>query len=231
MRKHLSFLLPIAAILLPACSDGYSREMLNAEYVTNTDRLLNAEGENFRFKVASTHSYVMTSSPDGAILFRNNGVVQYTQEGIAIVDLEHEAQVNPNNSAEDRTVYVYARQRHNPEIAASLYFVQPGQLKITYVSNPGMILSADGETIKLSVSSTQPYVMTSVPADACTFANDGIVDFEKQGTGFNDQEHEVKLNRNDDGQEREVRIYVKHRDNQQISTSVTLRQHGQATGK
>ncbi len=231
MRKHLLLFLPLAAILLSACSQGYSLEMIQAYYVTNTDKVLNAEGEDIRVKVSSTHSYVMSAEPAGAMEFRNNGVVPYTQEGIAIVDLEHEVMVNPNNSADDRRVYFIARQRRNQDIVTTLEFVQPGQLKVSRVDDPNAVLSADGETVRIRVSSTQPYVMTSVPAEACSFANAGIVDFKKEGPGFDEQVHDVQVNRNESADEREIRIYVSHRDNQQIITSITLRQNGRGTEK
>lgn len=228
MRKHLLFLLPVMAILLAACSKGYSLEMINADYVTNTDKILNAEGENITIKVTSTHSYVMSSTPSDALAFSNNGVVKYTKEGVAIVELKHEVQVNPNPSANGREVMVIARHRNNPDMVASLLFFQPGQLKVDYTGTPDAVLDAKGASIKLHVSSTQPYVMTSVPEGVCRFENNGVVDFDKEGVNFHEQDHDVLLNANDSEEEREVRICVKHRDNQQISTYITLRQHGRS---
>lgn len=129
MKKYLLLLLPMAAVLFSACSKGYSLEMIEADYVTNEDKILKAEGENIVFKVSSTHSYIMTSVPSDACTFRNNGVVPYTKEGVAIVELEHEVKVNPNTSGENREVRIFARHRRNPEIVTSILFYQPSQVK------------------------------------------------------------------------------------------------------
>lgn len=129
MKKYLLLLLPMMAILLSACSKGYSLEMIEADYVTNEDKILKAEGENIVINVASTHSYIMTSVPSGACEFRNSGVVPYTKEGVAVIELEHEVQINPNTSGEDREIRIFARHRRNPEIVTSILFYQPAQTK------------------------------------------------------------------------------------------------------
>lgn len=129
MKKYLLLLLPMVVILLSSCSKGYSLEMIDADYVTNEDKILKAEGENIIINVASTHSYIMTSVPSDACTFRNNGVVPYTKEGVAIIEIEHEVQVNPNTSGENREVCIFARHRRNPEIVTSILFYQPAQAK------------------------------------------------------------------------------------------------------
>lgn len=129
MKKYLLLLFPMVVILLSSCSKGYSLEMIDADYVTNEDKILKAEGENIIINVASTHSYIMTSVPSGACTFRNNGVVPYTKDGVAIIEIEHEVQVNPNTSGENREVCIFARHRRNPEIVTSILFYQPAQAK------------------------------------------------------------------------------------------------------
>lgn len=127
MKKYFMLLLPMMAILLSACSKGYSLEMIDADYVTNTNQILKAEGEKITIKVSSTHSYVMTALPAGSCEFVNNGVVKYSQEGVAIIDLEHEVLVNPNTTGEEREVQIIATQRHNPEIVSTIIFRQLAQ--------------------------------------------------------------------------------------------------------
>lgn len=127
MKKYLFLLFPVMVILLSACSKGYSLEAIEADYVTNRDMILPAEGGTITIKVSSTHSYVMSADPAGSMDFVRNGIVTIAPEGVAIVDMKHDVQVNPNTSGEGRQVRIYARQTHNPDIVTSLLFYQPAQ--------------------------------------------------------------------------------------------------------
>ncbi len=127
MKKYLFLMLPLVAILFSACSEGYSLEKIEAYYVTNEDKILDANGETITIMVASTHSYVMKSEPSDACSFLRNGVVTYSQEGVAIMEVEHEVGINPNTTGQGREVIITATHRHNPEIITSLLFYQPAQ--------------------------------------------------------------------------------------------------------
>lgn len=136
MKKYLFLFLPVMAILLSACSNGYSLEYIYADYVTNKNQILSADGGIVTIKISSTHSYVMTSEPADAVEFSSNGVVKYSHEGVSVVDLDHDVLVSPNTSGKAREVRIFARQRHNQEIVTSLLFYQPAMENTDNPENP-----------------------------------------------------------------------------------------------
>lgn len=233
MRKYLLLLLPAVAILLAACSKGYSLEYMNASYVSKKDQIdepnpnpivpedqvIDAEGGKLYCVVSSTHSYVLSADPSGICDFVNNGVVKYSQEGVAIIDIKHEVSVNPNNTESGRVVRIVATQRRNSQMVASLMYYQPttGAIKAQYITNQDQGVAAEGETIRFKVLSTHSYVLTANPSDACTFENNGEVTINDEGRELNERVHEVTITPNTTGEVREIHITATLKNKENIS--------------
>ncbi len=136
MKKFL-LMLPLVAILISSCSEGYSLEQISSYCVTELEKyeipsgesigVLSADGGKITISVTSTHSYVMNSDPAGVFEFTAYGVVNFSQEGVALIETWHEVQVNPNTTGKPREVRIMAKQRHNPEMVTSILFYQPAQ--------------------------------------------------------------------------------------------------------
>ncbi len=229
MRKYL-LLLPMMATLFSACSQGYSWEIISADYVSNRDGILNPNGGEITIKVASTHSFVMTAEPSDACDFVSNGVVNYSQEGVALLELNHLVGVKPNPTNTDRLIVIYAKQRHNPEIQTSLLFNQPAPIKAYSVTNLNEKVDASGGNVVFKIASTNSYVLTSEPYDACIFKADGVVNYapEEEGVKLIEKEHEVQIKPNTTGQEREIVIYARQgRNPDTMFASIVVKQSAQ----
>lgn len=180
----------------------------NPNPITDEDLVIDAEGGKLYCVVSSTHSYVLSADPSGICDFVNNGVVKYSQEGVAIIDIKHEVSVHPNNTESGRVVRVVATQRRNSCMVASLMYYQPttGAIKAQYVTNQDKNVAAEGETIRFKVLSTHSYVLTVNPSDACTFENNGEVTIDDEGRELNERVHEVTVTPNTTGELREIHI-------------------------
>ncbi|MBQ5654991.1 MAG: BACON domain-containing protein [Bacteroidaceae bacterium] len=126
MKKYLFLILPLVAMLFMSCEKEISLELINSSYVTPADGVIPAEGGEIVIKVASTHSFKMTS-PSSAFSFFKEGIVNYSQEGVAVVETEHTIHVDANETDKERHMYIVATQLHNQDIATSLVFLQPAK--------------------------------------------------------------------------------------------------------
>lgn len=126
MKKYLFLILPLVAMLFISCEKEISLELINSSYVTPADGVIPAEGGEIVIKVASTHSFKMTS-PSSAFSFFKEGIVNYSQEGVAVVETEHMVHVDANETGKERHMYIVSTQLHNQDIATSLVFLQPAK--------------------------------------------------------------------------------------------------------
>lgn len=126
MKKYLFLILPLVAMLFMSCEKEISLELINSSYVAPADGVIPAEGGEIVIKVASTHSFKMTS-PSSAFSFFKEGIVNYSQEGVAVVETEHTIHVDANETGKERHMYIVATQLHNQDIATSLVFLQPAK--------------------------------------------------------------------------------------------------------
>ena len=85
MKKLLFLVLPMLATIFISCNKEISYEIINASYVIPAEGLIPAEGGEIVIKVASTHSFKM-SSPSSAFSFFKDGIVNYSQDGVAVVE-------------------------------------------------------------------------------------------------------------------------------------------------
>ena len=122
--SRILFVLPLMAFLLTSCVKEVSLESISMEHVTPENEILPAEGGEITIKVISTHSFRM-SSPSSAFSFFKDGIVNYTKDGVAVVESNNNVHVSPNNPGEARTLYMTAHHQTNDEMSASLMFVQP----------------------------------------------------------------------------------------------------------
>ena len=122
--SRILFVLPLMALLLTSCVKEVSFESISMEYVTPKDEILPAEGGEITIKVISTHSFRM-SSTSSAFSFFKDGIVNYSKDGVAVVESNHNVHVSPNNTGEARTLYITAQHLTNDEMSASLQFIQP----------------------------------------------------------------------------------------------------------
>ena len=97
MKKYLFLILPLVAMLFMSCEKEISLELINSSFVTPADGVIPAEGGEIVIKVASTHSFKM-SSPSSAFSFFKEGIVNYSQEGVAVVETEHTVHVDANET-------------------------------------------------------------------------------------------------------------------------------------
>lgn len=126
MKKYLFLILPLVAMLFMSCEKEISLELINSSYVTPADGVIPAEGGEIVIKVASTHSFKMTS-PSSAFSFFKEGIVNYNQEGVAVVETEHMVHVDANETGKERHMHIVATQLHNQDISTSLVFLQPAK--------------------------------------------------------------------------------------------------------
>ena len=122
--SRILFVLPLMALLLTSCVKGVSLESISMEYVTPEDEILPAEGGEITIKVVSTHSFKM-SSTSSAFSFFKDGLVNYSKDGVAVVETQHNVHVAPNNTDEVRILYITAQHLNHDEMCASIRFVQP----------------------------------------------------------------------------------------------------------
>ena len=122
--SRILFVLPLMAFLLTSCVKEVSFESISMEHVTPKDEILPAEGGEITIKVISTHSFRM-SSPSSAFSFFKDGIVNYSKDGVAVVESNHNVHVSPNNTGEVRMLYITAQHLNNDEMCASIRFVQP----------------------------------------------------------------------------------------------------------
>lgn len=126
MKKYLFFMLPLVAMLFMSCSKEISYEYIEASYVTPAEGLIPADGGEITIKVASTHSFKL-SSPSSAFSFFKDGIVNYSQDGVAVVETEHTVHVAPNETGKERHLFIVANHLRNPDMETSLVFLQPAK--------------------------------------------------------------------------------------------------------
>ena len=127
MKKYLFLaLLPLVAMLFVSCDKEISYESISTSYVNPADGVIPADGGEITISVTSTHSFKM-SSPSSAFSFFKEGVVNYSHDGVAEVETTHIVHVAPNETDQERKLYIVAAQLHNPERQSSLIFVQPAK--------------------------------------------------------------------------------------------------------
>lgn len=126
MKKLLFLVLPLLATIFISCNKEISYEIINASYVTPAEGLIPAEGGEIVIKVASTHSFKL-SSPSSAFSFFKDGIVNYSQDGVAVVETEHTVNVAPNETGEERHLFIVASHLRNPDMETSLIFLQPAK--------------------------------------------------------------------------------------------------------
>lgn len=126
MKKLLFLVLPLLATIFISCNKEISYEIINASYVTPAEGLIPAEGGEIVIKVASTHSFKL-SSPSSAFSFFKDGIVNYSQDGVAVVETKHTVNVAPNETGEERHLFIVASHLRNPDMETSLIFLQPAK--------------------------------------------------------------------------------------------------------
>lgn len=125
MRKYLLFLLPLMAMLFVSCDKEISFETINMHYDASTPNgVIDAQGGEISVTVSSTHSFKL-SSGNSAFSFFKDGVVNFSQDGVAVVDVACPVHVTPNNTGEQRQLVIKAAHLHNPNMSSSLVYIQP----------------------------------------------------------------------------------------------------------
>lgn len=124
MKKYLFLVLPLLAMLFMSCNNEVSYESINASYDTPADGLIPAEGGEITIKVASTHSFKL-SSQSSAFSFYEDGIVNYKPDGVAVVESTHKVDVASNETGADRQLFIVATHLRNPAMESSLIFLQP----------------------------------------------------------------------------------------------------------
>lgn len=92
------------------------------------DGLIKAEGGEIVVDVTSTHSFQFSSPTPSIVSFINDGIVKYSQNGVAIVTTSHTIRIEPNETDTTREVIIYTKQLHNQDMASSLIFLQQSPL-------------------------------------------------------------------------------------------------------
>lgn len=125
MKKTFIILISLFA-LLSSCTDTPNLESLSMGYVTPEYGVIPASGGEITISATSTHSFQMTSNST-AFSFLKDGIVKFNKEGVALVTTTHLINVTPNETGAERQLTIIATHLQNPDITASLRFVQPAQ--------------------------------------------------------------------------------------------------------
>lgn len=123
MKKTFIFLISLFAFL-SSCTDSPTLESLSMSYVTPENGVIPASGGEITISATSTHSFQMTSNST-ALSFFKDGLVNFSKEGVALVTTTHSINVTPNETGAERQLTIIATHLQNPDITASLRFVQP----------------------------------------------------------------------------------------------------------
>lgn len=111
-----------------SCSKEISLEQIYMSYNKPIDGLIKAEGGEIVVDVTSTHSFQFSSPTPSIVSFINDGIVKYSQDGVAIVTTSHTIRIEPNETDTTREVIIYTKQLHNQDMASSLIFLQQSPL-------------------------------------------------------------------------------------------------------
>ena len=111
-----------------SCSKEISLEQIYMSYNKPIDGLIKAEGGEIVVDVTSTHSFQFSSPTPSVVSFINDGIVKYSQNGVAIVTTSHTIRIEPNKTDTTREVIIYTKQLHNQDMASSLIFLQQSPL-------------------------------------------------------------------------------------------------------
>lgn len=111
-----------------SCSKEISLEQIYMSYNKPIDGLIKAEGGEIVVDVTSTHSFQFSSPTPSVVSFINDGIVKYSQDGVAIVTTSHTIRIEPNKTDTTREVIIYTKQLHNQDMASSLIFLQQSPL-------------------------------------------------------------------------------------------------------
>lgn len=125
--KYIFFLLLTIGIFV-SCSKEISLEQIYMSYNKPVDGLIKAEGGEIVVDVTSTHSFQFSSPTPSVVSFINDGIVKYSQDGVAIVTTSHTIRIEPNETDTTREVIIYTKQLHNQDMASSLIFLQQSPL-------------------------------------------------------------------------------------------------------
>ena len=125
--KYIFFLLLTIGIFV-SCSKEISLEQIYMSYNKPVDGLIKAEGGEIVVDVTSTHSFQFSSPTPSVVSFINDGIVKYSQDGVAIVTTSHTIRIEPNKTDTTREVIIYTKQLHNQDMASSLIFLQQSPL-------------------------------------------------------------------------------------------------------
>ena len=125
--KYIFFLLLTIGIFV-SCSKEISLEQIYMSYNKPVDGLIKAEGGEIVVDVTSTHSFQFSSPTPSIVSFINDGIVKYSQDGVAIVTTSHTIRIEPNKTDTTREVIIYTKQLHNQDMASSLIFLQQSPL-------------------------------------------------------------------------------------------------------
>lgn len=126
MAKRLFLILPLMAMLFISCDKTVSLEQISMSYKTPNNGVIPATGGDIVIYVESTHSFQL-SSPSSEFSFLRDGIVNYSAEGVAIMGTNHTVGVAPNETGEERQMYIEAKHLHNPNISMKLEFIQPAK--------------------------------------------------------------------------------------------------------
>lgn len=111
-----------------SCSKEISLEQIYMSYNKPIDGLIKAEGGEIVVDVTSTHSFQFSSPTPSIVSFINDGIVKYSQDGVAIVTTSHTIRIEPNETDTTREVIIYTKHLHNQDMASSLIFLQQSPL-------------------------------------------------------------------------------------------------------
>lgn len=125
--KYIFFLL-LTIGTFASCSKEISLEQIYMSYNKPIDGLIKAEGGEIVVDVTSTHSFQFSSPTPSVVSFINDGIVKYSQNGVAIVTTSHTIRIEPNKTDTTREVIIYTKQLHNQDMASSLIFLQQSPL-------------------------------------------------------------------------------------------------------
>ena len=125
--KYIFFLL-LTIGTFASCSKEISLEQIYMSYNKPIDGLIKAEGGEIVVDVTSTHSFQFSSPTPSIVSFINDGIVKYSQDGVAIVTTSHTIRIEPNETDTTREVIIYTKQLHNQDMASSLIFLQQSPL-------------------------------------------------------------------------------------------------------
>jgi hypothetical protein len=125
--KYIFFLL-LTIGTFASCSKEISLEQIYMSYNKPIDGLIKAEGGEIVVDVTSTHSFQFSSPTPSIVSFINDGIVKYSQDGVAIVTTSHTIRIEPNETDTTREVIIYTKHLHNQDMASSLIFLQQSPL-------------------------------------------------------------------------------------------------------